>query len=76
MNRIRRRIGENKINRLILAFLKAGHMCELQFNRTEAGTPPRWHRFAAARQYRFRYHRRAVHSACLAPPESRWYCFY
>jgi group II intron reverse transcriptase/maturase len=43
MNRIRRRIGENKINRLILAFLKAGHMCELQFNRTEAGTPPRWH---------------------------------
>jgi RNA-directed DNA polymerase len=39
MNRIRRRIGENKINRLILAFLKAGHMSELQFNRTEAGTP-------------------------------------
>jgi len=39
MNRIRRRIGDNKINRLVLAFLKAGLISEMQFKRTEAGTP-------------------------------------
>ena len=39
MNRIRKRIGDNKINRLVLAFLKAGLVSEMQFKRTEAGTP-------------------------------------
>lgn len=39
MNRIRRRIDDNKINRLILSFLKAGIVSEAQFMRTETGTP-------------------------------------
>jgi RNA-directed DNA polymerase len=39
MCRVRRRIGDNRLNRLVLAFLKAGVMSEEQFLRTEAGTP-------------------------------------
>jgi group II intron reverse transcriptase/maturase len=39
MNSIRRRIGDNKVLRLILAFLKAGILSEKQFLRTETGTP-------------------------------------
>jgi RNA-directed DNA polymerase len=39
MVRVRRRIGDNKVNRLIVAFLKAGVLSELQFYRTDVGTP-------------------------------------
>lgn len=39
MIRFRRRIGDPKVNRLVLAFLKAGVMSEQQFTRSEAGTP-------------------------------------
>jgi group II intron reverse transcriptase/maturase len=39
MVRVRRRIGDNKVNRLVVAFLKAGVLSELQFLRTDSGTP-------------------------------------
>jgi hypothetical protein len=39
MERIRRRSGDRKVNRLIWAFLKAGVLSEDQFIRTDAGTP-------------------------------------
>ena len=39
MKRIRRRIGDGKLNRLVLAFLKAGILSEEQFARTDRGTP-------------------------------------
>jgi RNA-directed DNA polymerase len=39
MQRVRRRIGDTKVNRLVLAFLKAGVLSEEQFLRTETGTP-------------------------------------
>jgi RNA-directed DNA polymerase len=39
MIRVRRRIGDNKVNRLVLAFLKSGVLSEKQFLRTESGTP-------------------------------------
>ena len=39
MERIRRRIGDGKVSRLVLAFLKAGVLSEEQFFRTDAGTP-------------------------------------
>jgi group II intron reverse transcriptase/maturase len=39
MQRVRRRVGDNKVNRLVLAFLKAGVLSEEQFLRTEIGTP-------------------------------------
>jgi len=39
MNRIRKRIGDNRLNRVIVKFIKAGVMSEGQFLRTEAGTP-------------------------------------
>lgn len=39
MNRIRRRIGDGKLNRLVVAFLKSGVMSQDQFLRTEVGTP-------------------------------------
>jgi group II intron reverse transcriptase/maturase len=39
MVRVRRRIGDSKVSRLVLAFLKAGIMSEEQFLRTDAGTP-------------------------------------
>src|SRR5713226_2987111 len=39
MNRIRRRVDDAKVNRLVVAFLKAGVLSEQQFTRTENGTP-------------------------------------
>lgn len=39
MERVRRRIGDAKVNRLVLAFLKAGAISEEQFTRTVDGTP-------------------------------------
>jgi hypothetical protein len=40
MERVRRRVGDGKLNRLIVAFLKAGVMSDAQFLRTDSGTPP------------------------------------
>jgi group II intron reverse transcriptase/maturase len=39
MERVRRRIGDRKLSRLVLAFLKSGVLAEAQFLRTESGTP-------------------------------------
>ena len=39
MERVRRRIGDGKLNRLIVAFLKAGVLSEAQFVRASSGTP-------------------------------------
>jgi group II intron reverse transcriptase/maturase len=39
MNRVRRRIADAKVNRLVVAFLKAGVLAEEQFLRTDSGTP-------------------------------------
>ncbi len=39
MERIRRRCGDRKVNRLLLLFLKAGVLTEDQFIRTDSGTP-------------------------------------
>ena len=39
MNRIRRRVGDSKVNRLIVAFLKAGIVAERNFVRSDAGCP-------------------------------------
>jgi hypothetical protein len=39
MERVRRRVGDPKVNRLIVAFLKAGVMADDQFIRSDAGTP-------------------------------------
>jgi group II intron reverse transcriptase/maturase len=39
MNRLRRRIRDGKLNRLILAFLKAGILSEEQFLRSDSGVP-------------------------------------
>lgn len=39
MGRLRRRIGDKKVSRLIYTFLKAGVMAEDGFIRTDAGTP-------------------------------------
>ena len=39
LERIRRRSGDRKVNRLIWSFLKAGVLAEDQFIRTDAGTP-------------------------------------
>ena len=39
MERVRLRIGDAKVNRLVLAFLKAGVLSEKQFTRTDDGTP-------------------------------------
>lgn len=39
MERVRRRVGDRKVLRLLLAFLKAGVMAEGAFRRSEAGTP-------------------------------------
>ena len=39
MVRLRRRIGDRKVSRLVLAFLKSGILSEEQFTRSEAGTP-------------------------------------
>lgn len=39
MERVRRRVGDAKVNRLVVAFLKAGVMAEEQFLRSSTGTP-------------------------------------
>ncbi len=39
MNRVRRRVSDPKVNRLIVAFLKAGILAEGNFVRSDAGTP-------------------------------------
>ena len=39
MNRVRRRVTDTKVNRLIVAFLKAGILSEGVFLRSESGTP-------------------------------------
>jgi group II intron reverse transcriptase/maturase len=39
MERVRRRVNDSKVNRLIVAFLKSGILSEGQFIRSEAGTP-------------------------------------
>jgi RNA-directed DNA polymerase len=39
MNRVRRRVADPKVNRLIVAFLKAGVLSEEQFLRSDSGTP-------------------------------------
>ena len=39
MERVRRRVGDAKVNRLVVAFLKAGVMAEKQFVRNNLGTP-------------------------------------
>ena len=39
MERVRRRIGDGKRNRLIVAFLKSGVLSESQFLRSDSGTP-------------------------------------
>jgi group II intron reverse transcriptase/maturase len=39
MVRLRRRVGDPKVSRLVLAFLKSGILSEQQFTRSEAGTP-------------------------------------
>ena len=36
---MRRRVGDAKLTRLVLAFLKAGALAEAQFLRTDSGTP-------------------------------------
>lgn len=39
MERVRRRVGDAKVKRLVVAFLKAGVLAEEQFLRSETGTP-------------------------------------
>lgn len=39
MCRVRLRVGDAKVTRLVVAFLKSGIMSEEQFSRTDAGTP-------------------------------------
>ena len=39
MERVRRRVSDGKLNRLIVAFLKAGVLSEAQVVRTDSGTP-------------------------------------
>jgi group II intron reverse transcriptase/maturase len=39
MNRLRRRVDDRRVTRLIVAFLKAGILAEDAFMRTESGTP-------------------------------------
>ena len=39
MERVRRRVGDAKLERLVLAFLKAGVLSEEQFLRSDSGTP-------------------------------------
>jgi RNA-directed DNA polymerase len=39
MNRVRRRVSDPKVNRLIVAFLQAGILAEGNFVRSDAGTP-------------------------------------
>jgi group II intron reverse transcriptase/maturase len=39
MERVRLRVGDAKVTRLVLAFLKAGALSEAQFMRSDSGTP-------------------------------------
>ncbi|HEY6882036.1 MAG TPA: reverse transcriptase domain-containing protein [Polyangiales bacterium] len=39
MQRVRQRVADTKLNRLVLAFLKAGALSEAQFLRAQSGTP-------------------------------------
>jgi RNA-directed DNA polymerase len=39
MERVRRRVSDGKLNRLVVAFLKAGVMSDAQYLRTDSGTP-------------------------------------
>jgi group II intron reverse transcriptase/maturase len=39
MERVRRRVNDGKLNRLIVAFLKSGVLSDAQFTRTDSGTP-------------------------------------
>ena len=39
MERVRRRVSDGKLNRLIVAFLKSGVLSEAQYLRTDSGTP-------------------------------------
>jgi RNA-directed DNA polymerase len=39
MERVRLRIGDGKLNRLVVAFLKSGVLSETQFTRSDSGTP-------------------------------------
>ena len=39
MQRVRRRVSDGKLNRLIVAFLKAGILEDARFTRTDSGTP-------------------------------------
>jgi group II intron reverse transcriptase/maturase len=39
MERVRRRVSDRKVTRLVVAFLKAGALSEEQFLRTDSGTP-------------------------------------
>jgi group II intron reverse transcriptase/maturase len=39
MQRIRQRVGDPKVNRMVLSFLKAGILSDQQFVRSDAGTP-------------------------------------
>jgi retron-type reverse transcriptase len=39
MERVRRRVQDRKVTRLVLAFLRAGALDREQFTRTETGTP-------------------------------------
>lgn len=39
MDRVRRRVGDLKVTRVVRAFLKAGALAEAQFLRTDTGTP-------------------------------------
>jgi group II intron reverse transcriptase/maturase len=39
LNRLRQRVGDRRVTRLVAAFLKAGVLSEEQFLRTESGTP-------------------------------------
>ena len=71
MERVRRRVGDPKVNRLVLAFLKAGILSEEQFLRTRHRNASRWNPLAAARQHRAERHRGAVRAARVAAPARR-----
>ena len=39
MEQVRRRVADPKVNRLVVAFLKAGVLAQLEYQRTDEGTP-------------------------------------
>jgi retron-type reverse transcriptase len=67
MNRVRRRIGDGKVTRLIGAFLKAGILAEGQFFPHGCGHAARWHPLAVARQHRPLGDRGALSTSCVVP---------